>query len=198
MLTVGMDVNNNTKYFHKVSPGKSGTFNSASYPFLISKSKLVDIGNAIESIRKHIPTSFLGFFQKIIENKQGVRAVDLSDMLLHLVPTLFVPNLQSDTAKEAIASLSRGCAIALCWDQSSDLLQEMDSSFKTFFQYCNQHITTRGNLSCSVFTPVMHYLVHIHNIINALGPLNIYSCRSNERSILRFKTLMTSTQSSQA
>lgn len=96
------------------------------------------------------------------------------------------------------AALSRGCAIALCWELFPQLLLEMDSSFRTFFRYCNAQIAL-GNLSCSVFTPVMHYLSHLMETIQTLGPLNAYSCcRSNERFILKFKTLMAFNHSSQA
>ncbi|KAL9543651.1 hypothetical protein MBANPS3_008010 [Mucor bainieri] len=68
----------------------------------------------------------------------------------------------------------------------------MDACFRDFFN--NLQIALM-RLSRTVFRPV---LLHFKDTIEALGPLNAYSCRSNERSILKFKTLMTSKQSTQA
>ncbi|KAG1086043.1 hypothetical protein G6F42_021149 [Rhizopus arrhizus] len=142
--------------------------------------------------------SFLGSFEDVTVNRKGVRAVDLNDCLLHLVPSLFASQLQSSAAKKAVSKLARGCAISLlCWDLSSELLDEMDTCFESFFTYCNSQIALK-KLSSTVFRPVMHALVHFSKTVAKMGPINASSCRSQERVIQKFKNLMTSKINSQA
>lgn len=187
VLTV--DSTKETKFFHKMHPNKD-IFNSQQYPFFIAKSKLDLIGKAIEDSRQHIPTSFLGSCTNYINNKQGIRAVDLSDYLLHYIPTLFVPQLSSISAQQAILRIIKGCSLALSWSMSENTLDEMDACFVFFYEFCNKEISLQ-NLSATIYRPVLHYLQHVSSTIRYHGPLRVSSCRSLERTIGSYKKLMT-------
>ncbi|KAI8638449.1 hypothetical protein BD408DRAFT_24452 [Parasitella parasitica] len=134
----------------------------------------------------------------ILFRKQGeLELVDLGDFLLYLVPTLIVPKLRSLDAQQAMLKLVRGCAISLKWDISSSDLDEMDACFRVFFGFCNSKIN-ENQLSSSVFKPVVHYLSHISYVCRNLGPLRVYSTRSQERAIGYFKNLITRNVKTQA
>ncbi|OAD68523.1 hypothetical protein PHYBLDRAFT_172950 [Phycomyces blakesleeanus NRRL 1555(-)] len=146
------------------------TFSTTEYPFFIPRTSLVTIGNCITSSRPYIPVSFQGSFDNVFSKIDGTRAVDWLDFLLYIVPTLVVPFLSNRAVKTAVLSLVKGCALALQWTLTSELLDEMDV----------------------VFRPVQHYLMHIPFIVKQLGPLRCYSTRSMERVIGVFSKLIKS------
>ncbi|KAL9553099.1 hypothetical protein MBANPS3_003442 [Mucor bainieri] len=164
--------------FHKTSSlhDTHNTYNSDTYPFFIPKATLLDIGKNVDETRK---------------------AVDICDYFLHVVPTMFVPELVDAGARTALIALTRGRAIALSWEITANDLVEMDQCLNKFFVYCNQQ-TAAENLSRAVYTPMLHYLTHLSATIRSLGPMPSYSCRSLERSIGYFKTLMTAKINDQA
>jgi hypothetical protein len=185
MLTV--DITKTKKFFYKYP---NGDFEVDAYSFYVPKSILLQVGTAIEETREFIPLSFDGSFQDVIRKTRGTRAVDWLDFLLFIVPTLIVPNLSSRRAKQAMLRLCRGCCLALQWKFTADILQEIDACLRDFFEFCHQQISEH-KLSVSVFKPVSHYLSHITYIIRNLGPLNVYSTRSQERAIGRYTELIT-------
>ncbi|EPB91092.1 hypothetical protein HMPREF1544_01972 [Mucor circinelloides 1006PhL] len=119
------------------------------------------------------------------------------DYLLYYIPTLSVPELASISAQQAILQLVRGCSLALSWSLSDNALEEMDSCFRAFYNFCNKEIAP-GNLSASIYRPVLHYLHHISSTIKCHGPLPVSSCRSLERTIGLYKRKMSSRTSNQA
>ncbi|KAL0144395.1 hypothetical protein V8B55DRAFT_1561725 [Mucor lusitanicus] len=157
---------------------KLKNYSTDRYPFFIPKATLVEIENVVDATRKHVPISFQGSFLKdLITTLQGVRAVDICDYFLHCVPNL--------------------CSIALSWEVTTVDLDDMDACFEEFFRFCNEQITLE-QLPKSVYTPLIHYLTHLSDTIWYLGPMPVYSCRSLERSIGQFKTLMTAKINDQA
>ncbi|OAD66599.1 C2H2-type zinc finger transcription factor [Phycomyces blakesleeanus NRRL 1555(-)] len=167
------------------------TLNTTEYPFHIPRADLVTIGNCITSSQKYIPTSFQGSFDNVFAKIDGTRAVNWLDFLLFLVPTLVVPYLPNRAVKTALLSLVKGCALALQWTLTSELLDEMESYFKHWHSFLYQQVQN-NTLSRSVFRPVQHYLVHIPYIIKQQGPLRCYSTRSMERVIGVFSKLIKS------
>ncbi|OAD74319.1 C2H2-type zinc finger transcription factor [Phycomyces blakesleeanus NRRL 1555(-)] len=109
------------------------TLNITEYPFHIPRADLVTIGNCITSSRKYIPTSFQGSFDNVFAKIDGTRTVDWLDFLLYLVPTLVVPYLPNRAVKTALLSLMKGCALALQWTLTSELLDEMQSTGTRFY-----------------------------------------------------------------
>ncbi|OAD67121.1 hypothetical protein PHYBLDRAFT_174505 [Phycomyces blakesleeanus NRRL 1555(-)] len=89
------------------------TLNTTEYPFHIPRADLVTIGNC----------RFDNVFAKI----DGTCAVDWLDFLLYLVPTLVVSYLPNRAVKTALLSLVKGCALALQWTLTSELLDEIES-----------------------------------------------------------------------
>ncbi|OAD81297.1 hypothetical protein PHYBLDRAFT_161912 [Phycomyces blakesleeanus NRRL 1555(-)] len=121
----------------------------------------------------------------------GTCAVDWLDFLLYIVPTLVMPYLPNRAVKTALLSLMNGCALALQWTLTSELLDEMELYFKHWHSFLYQQVQN-NTLSRSVFWPVQHYLVHIPYIIKQQGPLRCYSTRSMERVIGVFSKLIKS------
>ncbi|OAD66223.1 hypothetical protein PHYBLDRAFT_175516 [Phycomyces blakesleeanus NRRL 1555(-)] len=158
------------------------TLFTTEYPFFIPRTRLVTIGNCITS-------SFDNIFSKI----DGTRAVDWLDFLLYIVPTLVVPFLPNRAVKTVVLSLVKGCALALQWTLTSELLDKMDVNrhFKHWHHYLSQQVQNK-TISRSAFRPVQHYLVHIPFIVNQLDLLRCYSTQSMERVIGVFSKLIKS------
>ncbi|OAD70072.1 hypothetical protein PHYBLDRAFT_73877 [Phycomyces blakesleeanus NRRL 1555(-)] len=185
---ITITITKETKFYYT---HPDNTLNTTEYPFHIPRADLVTIGNCITSSQKYIPTSFQGSFDNVFAKIDGTRAVDWLDFLLYLVPTLVVPYLPNRAVKTALLSLVKGCALALQWTLTSELLDEMESYFKHWHSFLYQQVQN-NTLSRSVFRPVQHYLVHISYIIKQQGPLRCYSTRSMERVIGVFSKLIKS------
>ncbi|OAD65483.1 C2H2-type zinc finger transcription factor [Phycomyces blakesleeanus NRRL 1555(-)] len=134
------------------------TLNTTEYPFHIPRADLVTIGNCITSSQKYIPTSFQGSFDNIFAKIDGTHAVDWLDFLLYLVPTLVVPYLPNRAVKTALLSLVKGCALALQWTLTSELLDEMESYFKHWHSFLYQQ--QQGPLRC-YFTRSMERVIGV-------------------------------------
>ena len=104
----------------------NGNKNKEDYPFFVPKKNLKVIGDNITISRKFIPTSFQGSFDNVFSKIDGTRAVDWLDILLYIVPTIVVPYLPNTEVKNAVLSLVKGCALALQWTLTEDLIIEMD------------------------------------------------------------------------
>lgn len=122
MITVDLNISQNTVFFYTKQDGTKAV---EGYPFFISRRNLVSIGESIARSRKYIPTSFQGSFDNIMAKTEGTRAVDWLDFLLYIVPTLVVPYLPNRTVQKAVLSLVKGCALALQWDLTEELIREL-------------------------------------------------------------------------
>lgn len=100
-------------FFH-TRPDESKVISS--YPFLITKQNLVAIGKVMAKSAWNILTSFEGSFQDLVNKTSGTHAVDWLDFLFCIVPTLIVPLIQSNAAKQAILSLVKDCSLAMQWE----------------------------------------------------------------------------------
>ncbi|KAI8968632.1 hypothetical protein BDB01DRAFT_733094 [Pilobolus umbonatus] len=95
------------------------------YTFFVDKKELEAAGHQIKESQKHIPTSFQGSWDNLIQKVDGARAIDFIDFLLYVIPTLIVPLLEGEIVKKVLLSLVRGCSIALQWDLTESLITEM-------------------------------------------------------------------------
>ncbi|CAO3618584.1 unnamed protein product [Mucor hiemalis] len=184
-LLVKTNQGNEHLYFHNDKSAKH-------YPFTIDKKQLLAAGKSIDASRAHIPVSFQGSWDNIINKLDGVRAVDYLDFLLFVVPTLLVPLLQKNKTRTAVMNLVQGCSIALQWELTEDSIVQMESCFDKWHAYLKEEITKK-HLSKSVFTINNHYLSHIGATIRQAGSLRVYSTRSMERTIGRYAKLIKST-----
>lgn len=91
-------------------------------PFGLPRSTLNAVAEAIPSNKHMIPTIAVGDSWKNIEQHGGqMRAVDWSDFLLYIVPTLIAEDHITDaTAKQAILSLVLACRLIQSWTITSD------------------------------------------------------------------------------
>ncbi|OAD71059.1 hypothetical protein PHYBLDRAFT_148277 [Phycomyces blakesleeanus NRRL 1555(-)] len=132
-------------------------------------------------------SSFDNVFSKI----DDTRAVDWLDFLLYIALLFVVPFLPNRAVKTAVLSLVKGCALALQWTLTLELLDKMDVHFKHWHHYLLQQVQNK-TISLSVFRPVQHYLVHILFIVKQLSLLRYYSTWSMERVIGVFFKLIKS------
>ena len=112
-----------TKYMHKKD---DDTFNMSGYSFAVVKKDLLEVGKCIEASRSKIPVSFQGSWDNLIVKTDGARAVDFLDFLLFVIPTLIVPLFRNTSARRALLSLVKGCAIALQWELDESMIKEME------------------------------------------------------------------------
>lgn len=121
-IIVKVNKTNDTSYYAK----KQNIFNKDGYTFKVPKAQLDLVGACITSSRASIPVSFQGSWDNLIEKTDGARAIDFLDFLLYVVPTLLVPLFPRTAVRKALIMLSRGCAIALQWELTGPLIQEME------------------------------------------------------------------------
>lgn len=123
LITVANQPGVKTSSFFYTKP--DGTKKILDYPFFVTKKNLKSIGDSITKSRKYIPTSFQGSFDNVIDKIDGTRAVDWMDFLLYIVPTIVVPYLPNTAVKKAVLALVKGCALALQWQLTESLIDEM-------------------------------------------------------------------------
>ncbi|KAI8098863.1 uncharacterized protein BX664DRAFT_254329, partial [Halteromyces radiatus] len=149
------------------------------FPFFLDGIKLVNVGEAMLSSRCNIPSEVFGGNWDDIFARKG-RAVDWMDFLLFVVPTLILPHMLDKKAQEVMHDMLLACHLCLRWEirpyDLSFIRRSMDR-----FQNCLNIAMTKKAIKRKVFTITMHYLGHIWYIVQHLGPMNVYSCRSMER-----------------
>ncbi|KAI8967320.1 hypothetical protein BDB01DRAFT_734017 [Pilobolus umbonatus] len=182
MITVDNETNSRTrsKFFYIDQDGDKISDN---YPFFISRSDLVKIAT--------IPVSFQGGWENIINKSAGVRMVDYVDFLLYAVPTIVCPFIRDRATCKALIALSTACSLALQWNITEQMIQQMEKCFQIWHKYLQTQISNK-RLSKSVFSPVNHYLHHIAYITKSLGPMRAYSTRPMERTIGKYARMIKS------
>ncbi|CAO3593785.1 unnamed protein product [Absidia cylindrospora] len=142
--------------------------------------------------RKHFDEKW----DDIIARNRG-RAVDDLDFLLYVVPTLLIPKMNSTrssaahTAKEVLNNLIIACHLCIRWTVEKEDLEFIKTSIRSYQLFLNEQIyhplrrmRTMTVKSCAIS---IHHIGHISSIIEALGPLAAFSCRSLERTIGQYK-----------
>lgn len=84
---------------------------------------LLQIYEQMRNSRVCIPRTFEGHWNG---NDSRIRAVDLQDTLLYIVPTMVFPHLRHEETREALMDLINGCSIALQWSISTLELNKMN------------------------------------------------------------------------
>ncbi|KAG2191239.1 hypothetical protein INT47_012016, partial [Mucor saturninus] len=186
-VIVKVNQSSDTSYYSK----KQGNFNKDAYTFKVSKKQLELVGDCITKSRANIPVSFQGSWDNLLSKIDGARAINFLDFLLYVVPTLLVPLFEKKSVRKALLMLTRGCAIALQWEQTDSMILEMESCFRNWHNFLDVEISN-GNLSNSIFKPNNHYLSHIGFITRKAGCMRSYSARSMERTIRKYFKLIKS------
>ena len=97
----------------------------ANYPFQLEGTTLQDIGKAMDSSRKDIPTAFQGGWYNIYKSNY-CRAVDSLDFFLYVVPALACPRIVREDAQAALMSAVTACSLALSWSIDHESLEEIE------------------------------------------------------------------------
>lgn len=105
---------------------KYNSCNGYTFDFIAGTSKerlLIQIYDQMRRSRPYVPHAFEGHWNG---NQSQLRAVDLQDILLYVVPTMVLPYLRYEETKDALMNLINGCLIALQWSISSAELTRMN------------------------------------------------------------------------
>ncbi|SAM09683.1 hypothetical protein [Absidia glauca] len=162
--------------------------NRRNYPFFLGPLMMSSVGQDMLCSQPDIPESFFnGIWDDIDKYPGSARAVDWMDFLLFAVPTLIVPSLHHSDARQVINNLIKSIHLCLSWKLSSARISFIKTSIDNFQDYLAWNITA-GHLNRKCCTINLHYLGHVSFIIQCLGPLPIFSCRSLERTIGHYKS----------
>ncbi|KAI8093610.1 uncharacterized protein BX664DRAFT_111023 [Halteromyces radiatus] len=155
------------------------------FPFFLDGIKLVNVGEAMLSSRCNIPFDIFGGNWNDIIARKG-RAMDWMDFLLFVVPTLILSHILDKKAQEVTHDMLLACHLCLRWE-----VRPCDLSFirrsMSGFQKLLITATREKTISRRVWRITIHYLGHIAYIIERVGPMNVYSCRSMGRTIGAYK-----------
>ncbi|KAI8335340.1 hypothetical protein BC941DRAFT_326308, partial [Chlamydoabsidia padenii] len=143
---------------------------------------MAKVGQAMVDSRSNIPSSFSGNWTDIKKHHSYFRAVDWLDFLLYVFPTLVIPNIINNEAREACKHLATGLLLASKWSIKKDDLTLISKSFDAWHHFLRNQINNQS-LSPRIFTITQHYLKHVCYMITEMGPLPAVSCRSMERVI---------------
>ncbi|OAD74581.1 hypothetical protein PHYBLDRAFT_145014 [Phycomyces blakesleeanus NRRL 1555(-)] len=138
------------------------------FPFALDVS-LEDIDKAICASRTDIPADFMGTWRSWKESNGKRKAVDWTDFLLFVVPTIVIDHFVFDHIKAAVMNLVTACRIAQqaigCWHA---------------FLRCE---IKEKRLKPTIFVMNQHMLVHLGYMMWEMGPLQAYSCTPIKRTI---------------
>ncbi|KAG1451900.1 hypothetical protein G6F56_007965 [Rhizopus delemar] len=138
------------------------------------------ISDHIRLSKKTIPPSFEGCWDGNFTSR--TRAVDWQDFLKSVVPCIFLNYIEEDTAKHALTSLVSGCNRSMAREISTQDLVAIRRLFLEWHSYLTTQIGLE-TLTERVFTSNTHYLRHIPDMIERMGPLRSLSCKASKRSI---------------
>jgi hypothetical protein len=114
---------------------------------------------------------------------------------MYVVPCSIVPLIRSARDKSVLIDLVHACQLCLATSISINNLAFINQALKQWLEYLTEEAKSK-RVSDSVLTPNSHYLSHIRFIIERIGPLVVFSARSMERAIRKFKSRLQSSKSS--
>ncbi|OAD65529.1 hypothetical protein PHYBLDRAFT_176119 [Phycomyces blakesleeanus NRRL 1555(-)] len=141
-----------------------------------------EIGAAMVSTRKTIPTLFHGAWRDISKNAGYFKAVDWADFLLFVVLTLVAERIRNISARKTLLGLVQVCNLLMSWELSA----EEQASIKRELVEWNVYLETllaEDKVDLKVVTINQHLLQHYPDMIEAFGPPRSDSARLVERAI---------------
>jgi hypothetical protein len=96
------------------------------YSFYIHCKDLIKVGKLVEASRATIPTTFASKWENPIVKSGGKRSFDWIDILLYMVPTLFVPELKQESSRRPVLALVNAAAVSLKWELHHEDLAQME------------------------------------------------------------------------
>ncbi|KAG2211979.1 hypothetical protein INT45_014171 [Circinella minor] len=161
-------------------------------PYYLNKSQRTAISNAIQISRPTWPGIFDGRITDVVKSTKDTRAVDYIDSLLYVFPTIIIDQLEDNNcpteAISALASLVKACALSLSWEITSTDIVVIEECIEVW------HMFALNNMNHNLYTVNFHYLRHIPEALQQLGPMRAYGVRSMERAVGLFDKLIKSTK----
>ncbi|OAD74956.1 hypothetical protein PHYBLDRAFT_186588 [Phycomyces blakesleeanus NRRL 1555(-)] len=152
------------------------------HPLSLSLAAQKEIGTAMVSTRRSIPTSFHGAWINIATRSGYFRAVDWADFILFVIPTLVAERVRDQAARKALLDLVQTCNLLMSWELSAEEKTLIKTNLVAWNAYLEASLA-KGEVQLKVFTINQHLLQHYPAMIEAYGPPRAYSARSVERTI---------------
>jgi hypothetical protein len=96
------------------------------YTFYIESKDLIKVGKLVEASRATVPTTFASKWENPVVKSGGKRSVDWIDILLYIIPTLFVPELKQESSRKPVLALVNAAALSLKWELHHEDLTQME------------------------------------------------------------------------
>ncbi|KAK4513049.1 uncharacterized protein ATC70_000086 [Mucor velutinosus] len=161
------------------------------YTFDLDPKVLAKIGQYVAQSKKTIPTTFNAPFNDIFApgGVTNYRAVDYEEFMIFIVPALIAPHYP-DSIRKPLLGIVKVAALVLQKNElhASDL-QFIEAKVNDWHKLLITEIKTK-RLPIKTFRPNAHYLGHLTYMIKAQGLPASTSSRSIERSIGRYKRLI--------
>ncbi|KAG2208192.1 hypothetical protein INT45_010943, partial [Circinella minor] len=163
-----------------------GEYGKEGNPLYLTKSQRELIGSRIAGSRSLIPSSFSGDCGDISFQSGFYRAVDWIHFVLYLVPTTILEFYNANDTKQALVNLATIYRYTLSREICSDDIQKLQTAVKSWINWLKRQVR-QSNILPTVFTVNVHYLTHLHKIIERIGPLPYIAAFSMERTIGNIK-----------
>ncbi|OAD79998.1 hypothetical protein PHYBLDRAFT_185018 [Phycomyces blakesleeanus NRRL 1555(-)] len=152
------------------------------HPLSLSLAAQKEIGTAMVSTRRSIPTFFHGAWINIATRSGYFRAVDWADFILFVIPTLVAERVRDQAARKALLDLVQTCNLLMSWELSAEEKTLIKTNLVAWNAYLEASLA-KEEVQLKVFTINQHLLQHYPAMIEAYGPPRAYSARSVERAI---------------
>ncbi|KAI8136648.1 hypothetical protein BJV82DRAFT_675807 [Fennellomyces sp. T-0311] len=162
-----------------VSTNKYGATNRN--PFFIKPLARRHIGKAMAELKRSLPSS-LTTCTTDISRKKLKKSIDWIDFLRYMVPTILIEHIQNRHAKEATKALSNIFKMLFHRTITETSLRELNINVWKWLNYLRRQFE-QGNIKETIFTITQHYLVHLVDMIRAMGPPRMYSAFAMERAL---------------
>ncbi|OAD73958.1 hypothetical protein PHYBLDRAFT_168382 [Phycomyces blakesleeanus NRRL 1555(-)] len=147
---------------------------SKQHPLCLSLATQREIGAAMVAAKCTIPTSLHGAWRDVTKNAGFFRAVDWTDFLLFVVPTLVAERVQDLVARNALLGLIQTCNLLMSWELSA----EDQTSIR---RYSNSQVSANaGNITIRLAqSRCVVELTTIENTKTSPANLLVYSAYTN-------------------
>ncbi|OAD76871.1 hypothetical protein PHYBLDRAFT_62934 [Phycomyces blakesleeanus NRRL 1555(-)] len=152
------------------------------HPLSLSLAAQKEIGTAMVSTRRSIPTSFHGAWINVATRSGYFRAVDWADFILFVIPTLVAERVCDQAARKALLDLVQTYNLLMSWELSAEEKTLIKINLVTWNAYLEASLA-KEEVQLKVFTINQHLLQHYPTMIKVYDPPRAYSARSVERAI---------------
>ncbi|OAD68749.1 hypothetical protein PHYBLDRAFT_173164 [Phycomyces blakesleeanus NRRL 1555(-)] len=139
------------------------------HPLSLSLAAQKEIGTAMVSTRRSIPTSFHSAWINIATRSGYFWAVDWADFILFVIPTLVAERVRDQAAHKALLDLVQTCNLLMNWELSAEEKTLIKINLVAWNAYLEASLA-KGEVQLKVFTINQYLLQHYPAMIEAYGP----------------------------